>query len=96
LEKGEIGRSYNIGGFNEAENIQIVEKICRIIDSRLDFSTSSIDLITYVDDRPGHDRRYAIDSSRIQKEVGWKPKTSLDEGLVKTVDWYLSNQPWWL
>jgi dTDP-glucose 4,6-dehydratase len=96
LEKGEIGRSYNIGGLNEAENIQIVEKICRIIDSREDFSTSSIDLITYVDDRPGHDRRYAIDSSRIQKEVGWKPKTSLDEGLVKTVDWYLSNQPWWL
>ena len=95
LEKGEIGRSYNIGGMNEAENIQIIEKICGIIDSKLSSSSRSADLIAYVDDRQGHDQRYAIDSSRIDKEMGWKPKISIDEGLIKTVDWYLSNQPWW-
>ncbi len=95
LEKGEIGRSYNIGGMNEAENIQIIEKICGTIDSKFSSSSRSADLIAYVDDRQGHDQRYAIDSSRIDKEMGWKPKISIDEGLIKTVDWYLSNQPWW-
>ena len=95
LEQGEIGRSYNIGGNNEAKNIHIIEKICSILDSKLGSSSRSSDLIAYVDDRLGHDQRYAIDSSRIDNELSWKPKVSIDEGLNKTVDWYLSNQSWW-
>jgi len=95
LKNGEIGRSYNIGGENEVANIDIVKKICCILDRKKPRSKSYQELITFVEDRPGHDERYAIDPSRIISELNWHPLTSLDEGLEKTVDWYLANDDWW-
>lgn len=95
VEKGELGRSYNIGGNNEAKNIDIVQKICAILDDRHPEGAPHADLITHVTDRPGHDFRYAIDASRIQKELGWEPSVTLDQGLERTVDWYLENRVWW-
>ncbi|MDC0111096.1 dTDP-glucose 4,6-dehydratase [Emcibacteraceae bacterium] len=95
LVKGELGRSYNIGGENEAKNIDIVHKICAILDALRPSETSYADQITYVPDRPGHDMRYAIDPTRIATELGWRPSVTLDEGLEKTVQWYLDNEEWW-
>lgn len=95
-EKGELGRSYNIGGENERSNIEIVQAICALLDDiRPKASGSYADQITYVADRPGHDARYAIDPSRIRKELGWRPSVTVEEGLTKTVNWYLDNQDWW-
>ncbi|MEO0692709.1 MAG: dTDP-glucose 4,6-dehydratase [Pseudomonadota bacterium] len=95
LEKGALGRSYNIGGENEAKNIDIVRTICRLLDARRPDAALHEDLITYVTDRPGHDLRYAIDPARIRTELGWRPSVTLDEGLERTVDWYLANEAWW-
>jgi dTDP-glucose 4,6-dehydratase len=95
LEKGQIGRSYNIGGENEARNIDLVRTICRLLDDRRPQGGPHDRLIAFVADRPGHDLRYAIDPSRIREELGWRPSVTLEEGLAKTVDWYLANEDWW-
>ena len=95
LEKGALGRSYNIGGENEAQNIEIVQKICTLLDEMSPSGAPHARLITYVTDRPGHDLRYAIDPSRICNELGWRPSVTLDEGLRRTVRWYLDNAAWW-
>jgi len=95
LKKGQLGRSYNIGGENEAKNIDIVRKICAILDEKRPADRPYADLITFVTDRPGHDLRYAIDPTRIRTELGWRPSVTLDEGLARTVQWYLDNEPWW-
>jgi len=96
LARGRVGRSYNIGGENEARNIDLVRRICAILDERRPRASGShADLITFVDDRPGHDLRYAIDPARIRDELGWRPSVTLDEGLALTVDWFLDNEGWW-
>lgn len=96
LEKGAMGRSYNIGGENERTNLEIVQMLCQILDRlQPNDDRSYADLITFVSDRPGHDARYAIDPSRIRNELGWRPSVSLEEGLIKTVQWYLDNEQWW-
>lgn len=95
LEGGTIGEVYNIGGWNEMPNIEIVKTICRILDELHPDPQGSYErLITYVDDRLGHDRRYAIDARKIEKELGWKPAETFDTGIRKTVAWYLENQLW--
>ena len=97
VERGEVGRTYNIGGENECSNLQLVQTICGILDRlrpRGDGSSYS-SLITFVADRPGHDARYAIDPSRIRKELGWRPSVTVEEGLEKAVQWYLDNEDWW-
>ena len=95
LTKGENGRSYNIGGENEARNIDLVRTICAVLDKRRPEGAPHADLIEFVTDRPGHDMRYAIDPTRIRSELGWRPSVTLEEGLEKTVDWYLQNEDWW-
>ncbi len=95
LTKGEVGRSYNIGGENEARNIDLVTTICKLLDERRPESAPHADLIEFVTDRPGHDMRYAIDPTRIREELGWRPSVTLEEGLALTVDWYLQNEDWW-
>ncbi|MCE6967475.1 dTDP-glucose 4,6-dehydratase [Cereibacter sphaeroides] len=95
LARGQNHRSYNIGGENEARNIDIVRKICAILDVRRPKATPYADQIAFVTDRPGHDLRYAIDPTRIRTELGWRPSVTLDQGLERTVDWYLANEPWW-
>ncbi|MEM9317805.1 MAG: dTDP-glucose 4,6-dehydratase [Pseudomonadota bacterium] len=94
-QKGEVGRSYNIGGNAEATNIDLVRKICAILDRVRPQNAAHDRLITFVTDRPGHDRRYAIDASRIRAELGWQPSVTLDEGLERTVSWFLANEDWW-
>jgi len=95
FHKGKLGEIYNIGGNNEWKNIDLVKLLCRIMDKKLNRQAgSSASLITYVKDRPGHDLRYAIDSSKVISETGWRPEVSFEEGLEKTVDWYLSNPEW--
>ena len=96
VEKGKLGRSYNIGGENERSNLQLVRTLCGILDAkRPKASGSYADQITYVTDRPGHDARYAIDPSRIREELGWRPSVTVEQGLEKTVQWYLDNEAWW-
>jgi dTDP-glucose 4,6-dehydratase len=95
LERGRLGRSYNIGGENEATNLHIVRTICALMDEMHPAGAPHDRLITYVADRPGHDLRYAIDPSRIRDELGWRPSVTLDEGLRRTVRWYLDNRDWW-
>ncbi|KZY34377.1 dTDP-glucose 4,6-dehydratase [Roseovarius sp. HI0049] len=96
LETGALGRSYNIGGENEATNIGIVRRICAILDEKRPREAGNYaELISFVEDRPGHDLRYAIDPARIRKELGWRPSVTLDEGLERTVQWYLDNEDWW-
>jgi dTDP-glucose 4,6-dehydratase len=95
LEKGRVGRSYNIGGENEARNIDLVQMICALLDEMRPMGAPHARLITYVADRPGHDLRYAIDPARIREELGWRPSVTLDEGLRRTVAWYLANEAWW-
>jgi dTDP-glucose 4,6-dehydratase len=96
LLHGRVGATYNVGGNNEMTNIDVVQRLCRILDEvRPDRGGSSYSrLITFVKDRPGHDRRYAIDASRITSELGWFPKESFDSGLQKTVQWYLEHPEW--
>ena len=97
LQNGQLGRSYNIGGNNELTNLQLVQKLCTILDEKRP-KTSGVyfDQMAFVKDRPGHDARYAIDASRIKDELGWVPLFTAEEGLEKTVQWYLDNQEWWL
>tara|TARA_B110000977_G_scaffold49519_1_gene67292 strand:- start:895 stop:1944 length:1050 start_codon:yes stop_codon:yes gene_type:complete len=96
MEKGIVGRSYNIGGENERTNLELVETLCSILNRLHPRKTGEYaDLITFVTDRPGHDARYAIDPSRISNELGWKPSVTVEEGLEKTVKWYLENEDWW-
>lgn len=95
FHKGEIGDTYNIGGFNEWKNIDLVKLLCKLMDEKLGNQPgTSEQFITFVKDRPGHDRRYAIDASKINKELGWKPSVTFEEGLSKTIDWYLENKEW--
>jgi len=95
FHKGKVGDTYNIGGFNEWKNIDLVKLLCRVMDEKLGREAGESErLITYVKDRPGHDRRYAIDATKINKELGWKPSVTFEEGLDQTVDWYLQNEEW--
>ncbi len=95
FHEGKQGDTYNIGGFNEWKNIDLVKLLCKVMDEKLGREEGSAGkLITYVKDRPGHDKRYAIDAGKINKELGWEPSLQFEEGLRKTVDWYLSNQEW--
>jgi len=95
FHEGKIGETYNIGGNNEWKNIDLIHLLCNIMDNKLNRPEgTSAGLITFVKDRAGHDLRYAIDSSKLQKELGWKPSLQFEEGLEKTVDWYLSNEEW--
>jgi len=96
LTRGAVGESYNVGGREERTNLQVVETICDFLDARVPLSTGSRrNLISFVTDRPGHDRRYAIDASKIERELGWRPTESFSSGLEKTIDWYLENRWWW-
>lgn len=95
FHKGVIGETYNIGGFNEWKNIELVKLLCAQMDSKLGNPAGTSErLITYIKDRPGHDRRYAIDASKINRELGWKPSVTFEEGLSETIDWFLSNEGW--
>ena len=97
VDKGKLGETYNVGGNNEITNIQIVKSICNILDDEIPLKTgrSYSQQIVFVDDRPGHDFRYAIDSRKIEKELGWMPKENFETGIRKTISWYLNNQNWW-
>jgi dTDP-glucose 4,6-dehydratase len=96
VQKGKVGRSYNIGGENERTNLELVKTLCAILDEKRPKAQGSYaDQITFVADRPGHDARYAIDPSRIRTELGWQPSVTVEEGLARTVDWYLKNEDWW-
>lgn len=97
LTRGALGETYNIGGHNEKQNVEVVRSICRLLDELHPQSpiTPHERLITFVTDRPGHDLRYAIDASKIERELGWSPEETFDTGLRKTVVWYLENQGWW-
>lgn len=97
VQKGQLGRSYNIGGENERSNLELVKTLCEILDRlqpRAD-GKSYAEQITFVTDRPGHDARYAIDPTRLREELGWRPSVTVEEGLEKTVRWYLDNEAWW-
>jgi dTDP-glucose 4,6-dehydratase len=94
LAKGCVGETYNIGGLNEMSNIAVVEMICDILDEWQPNARSRRELITYVKDRPGHDRRYAIDCGKLTAELRWKPQETFASGIRKTVAWYLENMPW--
>ena len=95
FHEGKNHETYNIGGFNEWKNIDLVKLLCKIMDGKLGREAGASEkLITYVKDRPGHDLRYAIDASKINKELGWKPSVTFEEGLEKTINWYLNNQEW--
>ena len=95
LQKGKLGRSYNIGGENECTNLELVQTLCAILDKKRPGRTPYAEQITFVTDRPGHDARYAIDPSRIRNELNWRPSVTVEEGLEKTVQWYLDNEDWW-
>lgn len=92
---GKVGETYNIGGFNEWQNIDLIRLMCTVMDDRLNQEPGTAEqLITYIKDRPGHDRRYAIDASKIKNELGWEPSVTFEQGLELTVDWYLENEEW--
>jgi dTDP-glucose 4,6-dehydratase len=95
LERGQVGRTYNIGGGNERQNLDVVRAICRRLDAIDPARAPHERLIQFVADRPGHDLRYAIDASRLQREIGWHAPTGFDEGLKRTIDWYVENRQWW-
>ena len=95
LQKGASGQSYNVGGENEARNIDLIKTICTLLDRMRPAEEPYASLITHVADRPGHDQRYAIDPSRIRHELGWRPSVTLEQGLERTVRWYLDNEDWW-
>lgn len=101
VTEGVVGETYNIGGHNEKQNIEVVRAICNILEELAPVKNTNLkiknyeSLITYVQDRPGHDLRYAIDASKIQRELGWKPEETFESGLRKTVQWYLDNEAWW-
>ena len=96
LDGGKVGETYNVGGWNEKPNIEIVDTICSLLDAirpKVDGS-SYRSQISYVTDRPGHDRRYAIDARKIERELGWRPAETFETGIRKTIDWYLANGDW--
>jgi len=95
VTRGRVGESYNVGGRAERTNLSVVETICDILDARRPLDRPRRELIAFVTDRPGHDRRYAIDASKIERELGWTPRESFETGLAKTIDWYLDNEDWW-
>ena len=95
LRRGRVGRSYNVGGENEARNLDLARTICAILDRERPSGAPHGRLITFVEDRPGHDARYAIDPARIRDELGWRPSVTLEEGLARTVRWYLDREDWW-
>ena len=99
IQNGKIGHTYNVGGINEQNNLSVVKKICAALDSLIDKKPSNIDsfndLINFVDDRPGHDRRYAINCKKIMDDCGWKPLFDFDKGIEQTVRWYVENEKWW-
>ena len=97
LTRGKVGESYNVGGRAERTNLQVVEAICDLLDERMPFAGggSRRDLIEFVADRPGHDRRYAIDPSKIERELGWHATETFESGLARTVDWFIANEEWW-
>lgn len=97
LEKGRLGETYNIGGHNERTNLEVVQAICTLLDELVPGSSHAphAKLITFVTDRPGHDRRYAIDAGKIERELGWRPHETFESGLRKTVQWYLDHRGWW-
>ena len=99
LTEGKVGETYNIGGHNEKTNLEVVETICDLLEELSPQKPSGVinyrDLITFIKDRPGHDARYAIDASKIERELGWVPEETFETGLRKTVQWYLANAPWW-
>jgi dTDP-glucose 4,6-dehydratase len=96
LDKGQVGETYNVGGDAERQNIEVVKVICALLDQRRprEDGKPRESQITYVKDRPGHDRRYAIDASKLKRELGWQPTVSFEQGIARTVDWYLANQAW--
>jgi len=99
LKQGKVGETYNIGGHNEKTNLEVVHSICNILNELIINKPAAVDdfksLITFVADRPGHDLRYAIDASKIQQDLNWAPKETFESGLIKTVQWYLTNKDWW-
>ncbi|MEL7303599.1 MAG: dTDP-glucose 4,6-dehydratase [Pseudomonadota bacterium] len=95
LRKGKLGEKYNVGGRNEQTNLAVVEQICDHLDQRLSGTDDRRSLISFVTDRPGHDRRYAIDATKLETELGWRASETFSTGLAKTIDWYLDNRDWW-
>ncbi|MFA7430294.1 MAG: GDP-mannose 4,6-dehydratase, partial [Rhodospirillaceae bacterium] len=95
MTKGTPGEVYNIGGNTERQNIEVVRLVCRLLDELAPAATRREDLITFVADRPGHDARYAMDITKIGRDLGWQPSETFESGLRKTVAWYLQNRPWW-
>jgi dTDP-glucose 4,6-dehydratase len=96
LERGEVGETYNVGGRNERTNLHVVESICDLLDERSPSPNGSRrNLMTFVADRPGHDRRYAIDASKLERDLGWRAEENFETGIAKTVRWYVDEQPWW-
>ncbi|HMF67640.1 MAG TPA: GDP-mannose 4,6-dehydratase, partial [Phyllobacterium sp.] len=96
LEHGIIGNTYNVGGRNERTNLQVVESICDLLDAiSPDKNGARRNLISFVRDRPGHDRRYAIDASKLEREIGWRAEESFESGIEKTIHWYVNHRPWW-
>jgi dTDP-glucose 4,6-dehydratase len=97
MTEGRVGESYNVGGNAERTNLSVVETICDILDRRRPLSDGRVrrELITFVTDRPGHDRRYAIDARKIERELGWRREEDFETGIEKTIDWYLANEWWW-
>ena len=93
--KGRVGEVYNIGGDAERKNIDVVRAICALVDELAPQAKPTAELITFVTDRPGHDARYAMDTTKIAAELGWAPRETFETGLRKTVQWYLANRPWW-
>ena len=95
LDAGKLGETYNVGGWNEKANLDVVHTLCDILDQEAPKAAGSYrDQITFVTDRPGHDRRYAIDARKLERELGWRPAETFETGILKTVRWYLANQAW--
>jgi len=94
-ERGRLGETYNVGGRNERRNIEVVQRICEVLDRLRPANRPRVELIEFVTDRPGHDARYAIDASKLENELGWRAQETFDTGIEKTVEWYLDNEWWW-
>ena len=95
VEKGRLGQTYNVGGRNERQNIEVVRRICAVLDELVPAVKPRETLIEFVRDRPGHDARYAIDATKLENELGWRAAENFDTGIEKTVSWYLENEWWW-
>lgn len=95
IERGRVGETYNVGGRNERQNLEVVRRICDVLDRLLPLDRSRSELIEFVTDRPGHDARYAIDATKLEEELGWRARENFETGIEKTVQWYLDNEWWW-